>query len=364
MSDPNAPGEPIEPTEPLPGEPPEELIITPMSDPDVPPGEPTMILPIVPGAVPPVEPTSAMPAAYAATQAPPPPPPWFKEHWWVVALVALALAALIIFIIWLTNDDGDDALETSQTTVATSSLPSSTAPSSTAPATTTPATTEPATTEPATTAPATTEATTTTEAATTTTTEPATTTTEAATTTTTAAPTTTLPPPVNGSGSGNRIVPVANPGDGLGVATFSHDGASNFAVQALDANAQPIGVPIIERVGAYQGTVVVPSGTAAFNITADGAWQFVDNAPGAARPFDGRNDQGAGDDVMFYDGDPANARITFDGDGPFVVRSFANNGAVDELVNQDPGPYDNSVGFPGPALVAVTGAGNWTISLR
>ena len=120
------------------------------------------------------------------------------------------------------------------------------------------------------------------------------------------------------------------------MATFSHDGASNFTVQALDANAQPIGVPIIERVGAYQGTVVVPSGTAALNITADGAWQFEDNAPGAARPFDGRNDQGASDDVMFYDGDPATARITFAGNGPFVVRSYATNGAVDEWSTKMP----------------------------
>jgi hypothetical protein len=359
MSDPNAPGEP---TEPLPSEPPDDLVITPMSDPDVPPGEPTMIMPVTPGAVPP-EPTVATTPAHTATTVPPPPPPWFKEHWWVVALVALALAALIIFILWLTNDD-DDALETSESTVATSSLPSSTAPATTAPATTVPATTEPATT-----APATTEATTSTTAAPTTTaaTTTAAPTTAAATTTgaptTTAAPATTLPPPVNGSGSGNRIVPVTNPGDGLGVATFSHDGASNFTVRALDANAQPIGDPIIDRVGGYQGTVVVPSGTAALDITADGAWQFVDNAPGAARPFDGRNDQGSGDEVVFYDGDPTTAHIKFNGNGPFVVSSYAQNGAVDELVNVAAGPYDNSVSFPGHALIAISGDGNWTIAL-
>ena len=67
---------------------------------------------------------------------------------------------------------------------------------------------------------------------------------------------------------------------------------------------------------------------------------------------------------MFYDGDPATAHITFDGDGPFVVSSYASNGAVDQLVNAPAGPYDNSVGFPGPALVSVSGNGNWTISLN
>jgi hypothetical protein len=358
MSDPNAPGEP---TEPLPSEPPDELIITPMSDPDVPPGEPTMIMPVVPGAVPP-EPTVAIPPAHTVTPVPPPPPPWWREQWWVVALVALALVALIIFILWLTNDD-DDALETSESTVATSSLPSTSAPATTAPATTVPATTEPATTAPATTEAATT--TTTTEATTTTTAAPTTTaaTTTTAAATTTVAATTTLPPPVSDSGSGNRIVPVTNPGGGLGVATFSHNGASTFTVQALDQAANPIGGPIIDRSGVYQGSVVVPAGTAALSITADGAWEFEDQAPGAARPFDGRNDQGSGDGVVFYDGNPATARITFNGDGPFVVRSYAQNGAVDELVNVDAGPYDDSVGFPGPALVAIVGDGNWTITL-
>jgi hypothetical protein len=149
----------------------------------------------------------------------------------------------------------------------------------------------------------------------------------------------------------------------MGIATISHNGASTFRVTALDQSAQPIGAPLVDRTGPYEGTVVVPAGTAAFDITADGSWQFEVNAPGAARPFDGRNDQGAGDEVVYYDGDPATARITFAGDGPFVVRSFANNGAVDELVNVDSGPYNDSVGFPGPALVAISGDGPWTISL-
>jgi len=170
---------------------------------------------------------------------------------------------------------------------------------------------------------------------------------------------------VTGSGSGNRIQSIAPgvPGGSVGVAAFSHSGSAAFTVVALDKNANPIGDPIIDRTGAYQGTVVVPAGTMAFNITADGAWQFEVNAPGAARPFDGRNDTGSGDDVVFYDGDPATAHITFDGDGPFLVSSYASNGAVDQLVSEQAGPYDDSVGFPGPALVAISGAGNWTISL-
>ena len=45
------------------------------------------------------------------------------------------------------------------------------------------------------------------------------------------------------------------------------------------------------------------------------------------------------------------------------MSSYASNGAVDQLVNAQAGPYDNSVGFPGPALVSVSGNGNWTISL-
>jgi hypothetical protein len=45
------------------------------------------------------------------------------------------------------------------------------------------------------------------------------------------------------------------------------------------------------------------------------------------------------------------------------VRSFADNGGVDELVSVDSGPFEDSVGFPGPALVAISGNGSWTIVL-
>jgi hypothetical protein len=100
----------------------------------------------------------------------------------------------------------------------------------------------------------------------------------------------------------------------------------------------------------------------AFDIKADGAWQGQIDAPGKARAFDGQNANGTGDDVLNYAGNPGTAHITFDGSTDFVVRSYASNGAVDELVNK-PGPYDDSVDFPGPALVQVNGQGNWTIAV-
>jgi len=174
-----------------------------------------------------------------------------------------------------------------------------------------------------------------------------------------------VPPPFTGQGSGNQAsVPVTIPGGAIGIAHITSNGGSGaFTVQPLDSSNNAIGGPIVDRQAGYQGNVVVPAGTVAFEITADGTWAFEINAPGAARTFDGRNDQGNGDDVVFYDGDPTTAHITFGGDGPFVVSSFANNGAVDQLVDEAAGPYDDSVGFPGPALVAVSGDGRWTISL-
>src|SRR5262245_55363650 len=73
--------------EPVPGEP-EELIIRPMSDSDVPPPpieEPTTVMPVLPPTQPGVPPIAAAPTAATAAmyaQDEPVPPPWYREHWW------------------------------------------------------------------------------------------------------------------------------------------------------------------------------------------------------------------------------------------------------------------------------------------
>jgi len=357
---------PLPPTEPV-----DDLIITPMSDPDVPPveplppaGEPTMVIPAMPVTPPAGTPPIAGPTAATVVPVtdPPPPAPWYKENWWVIAVVAVLLAALIVgIILWTGDDDGDEEVSGVDSTLATS-LPSSTVPESTAPASTAPATTVPETTEAATTTVApTTEPATTTVAPTT-----VAPTTVAPTTVapTTAAPTTTVAPPpptiINGVGDDTRQISI--PGGGLGVANITNDGQTNFEVLALDENENLI-EDVVVTIGPYEGSVVLPEGTNFLEITAEGAWTVEVMAPAAAPAFDGEEAAGSGDMVLRYAGSGGTASITHDGEELFMVRTYLENGTTETLVDED-GPVDLQVEMLGPALVQVTADGDWTISVN
>lgn len=59
-------------------------------------------------------------------------------------------------------------------------------------------------------------------------------------------------------------------------ATISHQGTSNFAVWALDANLNRRDL-LVNEIGAYTGTVRVERGTAGLEINADGSWTVTIN---------------------------------------------------------------------------------------
>lgn len=376
-ADPTIPIDPVTPADQDPELPETELIITPMSDPDVVPGEPTEVIPVVPvptAVPPPVVPSAAAPATTAVLVDEPPEIPWWK-HGWVVAVAALLLTALVVGLIWwATSDDDPDELNTSQSTLA-SSLPSTSAPATTAPASTVPQSTAPATSAPATSAPATSAATTT-EAATTTlaptttaaTTTQAPTTTAAPTTapTTTAAPTTppptAVPAPVVAQGTGDAVAPISIPGgSSVGVTTITHDGDSNFEVLALDQNGNPLDL-VVATLGPYEGTVIVPGETRSLDISTEGgAWRVEVNSSSAAQQFDSQV-SGSGDDVIMYTGQPGTATITHSGAEVFEVRTYSEDGTFDTLVETS-GEVDQQVEFPGMALVQVIADGEWTISV-
>ena len=44
------------------------------------------------------------------------------------------------------------------------------------------------------------------------------------------------------------------------MATITHDGDSNFEVQALDQNGAPLDL-VVATIGQYEGTVIVPGAT-------------------------------------------------------------------------------------------------------
>ena len=53
--------------------------------------------------------------------------------------------------------------------------------------------------------------------------------------------------------------------------TLTHDGESNFIVRPLKTSGKA-GMSVVNEIGTYQGTRLLPSGTKYLEIDADGAW--------------------------------------------------------------------------------------------
>lgn len=78
-----------------------------------------------------------------------------------------------------------------------------------------------------------------------------------------------LVPATNFSGKGDMVLLLG--GADPDTATLAHTGESNFVVQAY-GNSRRL---LVNEIGNYDGTVIVPSDTAVLEIVADGGWQLA-----------------------------------------------------------------------------------------
>jgi hypothetical protein len=168
------------------------------------------------------------------------------------------------------------------------------------------------------------------------------------------------------SGHGDAVIKASavDGADGPGVATFTHDGADNFAVWSLDANVNQLDL-LVNTIGAYNGTVLFDKQstehTESLQITADGNWTVTLHSIRALRSFDATGTTGHGDDVLLYRGGAGAATLTHDGSSNFAVWTY---GDQTNLVVNEIGAYNGTVRWTkGPELVTVTADGNWTIKV-
>lgn len=69
--------------------------------------------------------------------------------------------------------------------------------------------------------------------------------------------------------TGDSIVIVDGVADGLTPVTLTHDGESNFAIWAWGESYPDL---IVNDIGAYDGTTLLPDGTLVLQVDADGTW--------------------------------------------------------------------------------------------
>lgn len=74
------------------------------------------------------------------------------------------------------------------------------------------------------------------------------------------------------SGSGSQVVKFKSPSKGLKRATITHSGDSNFVVLPIE-NSGKRRFSMVNEIGAYSGTTLLPNGTRYLAIVADGDWK-------------------------------------------------------------------------------------------
>ncbi|MEE1651377.1 hypothetical protein V1260_11350 [Brachybacterium sp. J144] len=72
-------------------------------------------------------------------------------------------------------------------------------------------------------------------------------------------------------GHGGTILIVEGVADGLTPVALTHDGESNFAIWAWGEGRPDL---IVNEIGAYDGTTLLPDGSLVLQITADGGWSI------------------------------------------------------------------------------------------
>lgn len=169
-------------------------------------------------------------------------------------------------------------------------------------------------------------------------------------------------PPVVYSGSGADVVDIG-PGNTGSVVLATHDGSSNFIVNALDESLTVVD-GVVNEIGPFMGSVMLttfsePANVRYLQVDADGAWtlQFLD--PATLPAFDEAY-AGAGKQVIRYTGDGGVYSVTHDGSSNFIATLYGSGVfGIDPLVNEI-GPYSGRIPLSaGPALLVVNADGNW-----
>jgi hypothetical protein len=154
------------------------------------------------------------------------------------------------------------------------------------------------------------------------------------------------------------------------IATFTHDGQANFAVQSLAANADPIDL-MVNAVGDYSGTTLFNQNegdtTAALQVDADGAWTVVIDPATSAPAWDGASPLMGTGDAVYRVVPPssglATVTLTHEGDENFAVSAYPEGGGFPDLLANEIGAFNGQTVLPdGTWLLEIVADGTWSVT--
>ena len=167
---------------------------------------------------------------------------------------------------------------------------------------------------------------------------------------------------ISESGTGDNIVTLPE-GVTAGIVTATHDGGSNFVVNALDSSNTPTGDLLVNTIGAYTGTAVYGfsalSDATALEVKADGNWTITISPISAAPELVA---SGSGDGVYLFAGSAGKLTATHDGSSNFIVMEETGDAFSIGLLVNDIGAYSGTVPLSaGPSVISVKADGAWTL---
>lgn len=168
------------------------------------------------------------------------------------------------------------------------------------------------------------------------------------------------------SGAGDDIVTLDIPDDDPAIATFTHDGGSNFQVSGYTADGDRTG-GLVNEIGAYEGVRPLnlqEPGVDELDITADGNWTVSVEPLADAQPVETSGaTEGSGDAVLLVvDQDASSVEASHQGESNFQVTAWGSrrDGMINEI-----GAYDGRIRMPGDAVILeVVADGAWSFSFE
>ena len=104
------------------------------------------------------------------------------------------------------------------------------------------------------------------------------------------------------------------------------------------------------------------SSTSTLTVKATGSWKITVASGLASAKRAEANVSGHGDDVVLLTGSFRKASITNKGGSNFVVQAYERSSSVPNLAVNTIGGYSGTVAIDGPAVLAITSTGDWTVA--
>jgi hypothetical protein len=165
--------------------------------------------------------------------------------------------------------------------------------------------------------------------------------------------------PIVIEGSGDDIIDVPVITDSIIVATFTHQGSSNFAVVSYGQSGDRISL-LVNEIGNFQGTVPFnfSEAPAELEITASGPWTVTLSDLLEQPIYDGSLFTGSGAQVLLVSTDSNRLTATHNGRSNFAILGWGDRRSL--LINEI-GVYEGTVRLGSPLALEIKADGEWTL---